>query len=181
MNVQVTMNDGAVVVVDLPRPGDEPLEEAQRLMIDDMANGVECPCCGQNVKVYRRNINSGMAATLIWLVRTYLSNGRNWIKIKDGPRYVVNSREIGKLRHWNLVKLQPMDGSTDELDEDKKTSGMWKPTKHGGDFAMNKGRLPKYVYLYNNKIAGFGKKLISIVDALGKKFSYSELMAGDGD
>jgi hypothetical protein len=136
-----------------------------------MGDGTYCPCCGRFSKVYRRKLNSGMAAGLIWLVRAFEVSS-DWIEPqKDAPRYVLNNREMGKLVHWGLAELKPNDD-----DSSRKTTGLWRPTRRGIDFVYNRCIVPARVYLYLNMILGFDSKMISIQTALGNKFDYEELM-----
>ena len=64
-------------------------------------------------------------------------------------------------------------------DVKKKTSGLWRPTLAGLDFVDNKIMVPSYCKLYNNKEYGFSPETINIIDALGKKFDYNELINGE--
>lgn len=138
--------------------------------IDRSKEGIICPCCGQYCKLYKRKLNSGMAYSLIWLVRTYLENNR-WVEIQtEAPRRVMQSREMGKLVHWGLVMSRP------NKDPAKRMSGFWKPTTLGINFANDNCTMFSHVYLYNNEVRGFTKKQITIVEALGKHFNYQELM-----
>lgn len=140
--------------------------------IENDKKGTCCPCCGQRCVYYRRPLNSGMAATLVWLVKTF-RNFPDWIHVQAiAPRHVIRSNEIGKLVHWGLVLLKPNDD-----DDSKRTSGHWKPTEKGIDFVDRRIRVPKYVFLYDNIVQGFSDKLITIDDALGDKFNYAALMA----
>ena len=137
-----------------------------------LPKGVICPCCRQLCKDYKRKLNSGMAVTMIWLVRAYAKNNR-WIHVqKEAPRKVVRSNEIGKLAHWGLVVLKPSDK------ESKKSSGMWMPTKKGISFVHRNTIVPSHVHLYNNEVIGWAEKKVDIVECLSNPFNYEELMHG---
>jgi len=133
-----------------------------------LEDGARCPCCQQYAKVYRRSLNSGMAASLIWLCREFMFGqvqvAGAYVDIGKAPAYVLRSREWGKLAHWKLAETKP------------NTSGMWRPTKEGGMFVRGTLEVPKHVYLYDNKVLGFSQDRIGIVDALRNKFDYRELM-----
>jgi hypothetical protein len=163
--------------IKLPRvPEKLTIREAQSLLRDSARNGGDCPCCGQRYQLHRRKLNSGMAATLVWLVQYYAKH-RDWVHVQEiAPRHVVRSNEIGKLVHWDLVQLRPK-----QPDQKSKTSGMWKPKRDGVEFALDHIEVSKYVYLYNNEIVGFSDEMISIAAALGDHFDYDELMRGEWD
>jgi len=128
-----------------------------------------CPVCDQNCKVYKRKLNSGMAAALCWLVRVF---DGGWIDVpSDAPRFVLRTKEYGTVRHWGLIEQRPNDDNPS-----KKESGLWMPTEEGIAFAKGQIRVPKHVYLYNNKPLQFSDEDTNIVEALGDKFDYAELM-----
>jgi len=149
--------------------------------------GARCPCCKQYVKIYKRALGAPMARWLIWLVRTWdhqfgskrdlLSDPANsaWVDIRQSP---VRGGDYAKLLHWGLVEQK-----SDVLEKknngakDTKDSGLWRPTFAGIDFARGKTKVASHVYLYDNvKIGEESDQQITIKEALGKKFSYSELM-----
>lgn len=153
--------------------------------------GVRCPCCKQYVKIYKRTLGSQMARWLIWLVRTwehvdkgsYGSTPRfestrraphgAWVDIRLSP---VRGGDYAKLAHWGLVEQKPNDGKKDNGAKDTKDSGYWRPTYKGIDFVRRRITVPSHVYLYDNVKLKEEERMISIDDALGKKYSYDELM-----
>jgi hypothetical protein len=160
----------------LPLPKVKPgmtLGEARTLLAEQAVEGVECPCCGQFAKVYRRKLNSGMARSLIWLVKEFLETKDGVEVQKQAPRQVMANREMGKLVHFGLAVIKGHDG-----DSKKKTSGLWRPTDKGIDFVFDRVRVPRRVYLYDNKAVGSDDEMTSIREALGDKFDYGELMGG---
>lgn len=155
---------GAVTVDDARR-------QVERAAYDK--KGGSCPCCGQQVKVYTRHINSALAQFLIWIVRSYEDNPR-WIHIREFPM-IQNRRgggDFAKLVHYGLLEQQP-----NEEDKSKRTSGYWKPTQKANDFVHKRIRLPEYVQLYDNFVQGFAAKQVDIEHCLGQQFDYSELMS----
>jgi hypothetical protein len=133
--------------------------------------GTRCPCCARLCRLYPRKLNSGIARSLIWLVKSYEDYPR-WIDVPaEGTKVVTRSRELGKLVHWGLILRRPNDNPR------KKTSGLWKPTQAGIDFVYDRVTVVSHVYLtYDNILRGYSKKQISIQDALGQHFHYQELM-----
>jgi hypothetical protein len=130
--------------------------------------GVRCPVCDRLCKVYPRHLNSGMARTLIWVVKQYLG-GQEWVNVARGPTYVLQNREYGRFAHWGFI----IQSSND--DPAKRTSGLWRPTRTGIAFARNRKRVPKTAHLYHNEVLLWSAETVNIVDALGKRWDYREL------
>lgn len=127
--------------------------------------GCICPCCGQIAKVYKRKLNSGMAMELI---RLYKFKSDEYIHHTQFAS--VQGGEISKLSYWGLVE--------DKLNNNTNTrcSGLWAITNTGRLFVENKIRIPKHIYLYDSKFLSFSEETINIIDSLGSRFSYYELM-----
>jgi len=160
--------------VPVPDPTTTPLifitlDDAVAFVQAHLDDGVECPCCKQLVKLYKRPFNHNMAAFLCRLV-VLSGPERNWVDIKEMP---LRGGDYAKVRYWGFVELAPKDPN----DTAKRTSGLWRPTYKGVKFAENKLRVPKRVHLYNKEVRGWDTQDISITEALGKKFDYTELMS----
>lgn len=144
------------------------LEEWKIWLRDRVDVGVECPLCEQFAKVYRRKIHAGMAADLI---RVYARKQRQWHHVRtvlghDGGDYA-------KLQHWGLIVEsgeRRADGST--------RAGWWAITAAGEAYVHNQLTVPKYARLYAGRCLNLTGDLVSVRDALGKRFNYAELMAG---
>lgn len=129
--------------------------------------GVECPCCGQFVKLYKRKLNTSMAMFLISLY-----------KLTANGEYVHAGTALGKsfsmdyatLRHWQLIEEEW------NTDETKRRSGHWRITEKGKAFVSGKLQVPSHVHLFNNKLVGWSDAQTDIRVALGKRFDYAELM-----
>lgn len=132
--------------------------------------GVECPCCGQLVKLYKRKLNSGMAVTLI---RIYQHHGINNVNVKEFllKNGFKNNHDWTLLRHWKMIQEVP-----DDKDPEKKSSGVWHITETGLKFLSNEYTAPTHILIYNNKLQGFSSETLRIEDSLGYKFNYKELM-----
>lgn len=147
------------------------LKAAQQYVQKNLAGGVRCPCCAQYCKMYRRPLNSQMARFLIWLVREYESRPR-WIDWRRAPD-ILRGGDYAKLQYWGLIESRQTD------DPSKRTSGLWRPTKDGIEFAHRRRSVPASVYVYNNQVHEREPRYISIEDALGEHFNYQELMGED--
>lgn len=136
--------------------------------------GMTCRACGQLARSYNRKLNSSMAAALCWLTRQS-GDGTPWIDTVswDVPEYVRRSRELPRLKLWGLAEPKPVEPGSK-----KKTSGFWRITDKGRDFALGKVNVPSHarVWLDSVRENGFSEDRISVQDALGRHFDYRELM-----
>lgn len=152
-------------------PEFETLEEAKQFLRENWEQGVNCPCCTQLVKLWKQKFHSGEAAWLIAFIQEYDKLGEEYLTWK----HVANVRKIhcgdyAKLKFWGLIEPAPNDN------KEKKASGTWKPTQKARDFVNNQTKIAKYVFTYDTKARRFSPEKISIIEALGDKFNYEELM-----
>jgi hypothetical protein len=143
------------------------LAAARQWLHDQARNGgARCPCCDQFAKVYRRNINSGMARSLITM---YRRGGLGWLHIPTS--IPARSREEGKLAYWKLVE------EAQEPREDGGRAGWWRVTTKGESFIKRNLRLPKFVFVYDAGVLSFDDaETVNIRDCLGNKFDLNELL-----
>lgn len=147
------------------------LELEKARLTENREKGTHCNACGQFVKLYRRQIYATIARALITVYKSY---GENSFHINDVIDPVANARgDFQKIRFWGLVENVP-----DETPTLKKSSGRWKLTPKGIAFILSDTTIPKYVYLYDGQVKGFGGSEVTIRQCLGKEFSYYELMNG---
>lgn len=143
--------------------------------------GCRCPLCHQFVKVYSRKITGSMCVALIKIWQAYVRYG--WTVGDDShsihlegllKRCNVSSAVRGdapKLQHWDFIRKiegKRKDGSS--------LNGHYMLTKAGHAFMFCNVARHERAILYNNKFYGHEGKLVTILDCLGKKFSYDELM-----
>lgn len=147
--------------------GPSDIASARAYVSEGIAHGVDCPVCRQSCKLYARKLYAEMAVWLIVLVKRWNVSG-DWINVQDFP---LRGGDYGKLVHWGLAERAPNDNPA------KRTSGMWRPTLAGVQFAMGRTKVPSHVYLYNNEVHRFGDEKVGIAEVLGTGFNYSELMA----
>ena len=145
-------------------------EETQPV-VDPRIAGFRCKCCGQYCKIYTRKINSSMAAVLLLLwkhAKTDYIHVENFLKSINKAHLRA---DFHKLVWWTLLERKK------ELREDSSPrNGFYKITGRGMAFAANALTVPKAVKIYNNQFQGFEGEEINILDALGTKFSYADLM-----
>ena len=148
------------------------LGEARDWLRAHAAKGEGCPCCRQFVKVYRRKLNSGMARALILFYQLDRAGepGR-WLHWRDASGSIAAfCAEYSKLAYWGLMEPKP------HTPDDKKSSGLWRLTPAGRSFVRNESTVLSHARIYNSQLLGSDGGWISIVDALGKRFHYPELM-----
>ena len=146
--------------------------------------GTECRCCGQRVKLYRRKLTAGMAVALLSVLRASADLGEGdegFLHAEDtlkADRRITSAArgDFAKLTYWGLVeraKGPRADGSS--------RNGFYRVTERGRLFCAGRLRVRPAVYLYNDAEyrapEGADTTPVSIVDALGDRFDYAELMA----
>lgn len=149
-------------------PDSTPLGQARAWLRARLDKGADCPLCTQRAQTYRRKINAGMARSLIAM---YQINGLDWVHVPS--QLSARSREEGKLAYWGLVEERDLKR------DDGGRAGEWRVTPRGEQFLRAKISVPKYAHVFNGRVMGFDmSETITVKDALGDKFDYSELMAG---
>lgn len=138
---------------------------------DKRIKGYVCHCCNQFVKLYNRHFNSNMAVALIFL---YRNREKGFIHLENEMKEQGYKRcgDASYLRHYRLIEAKKedrFDGSS--------RNGMYKISGMGILFVEMKHTVKEIFSTFNNKCEGFSGKEISIVDALGTKFSYNNLMS----
>ena len=137
------------------------LGEARDWMRDHASKGDRCPCCRQFVKVYRRKLNSGMAA---WLIRFHRATDSDR-QYHDAIRTVARGAgDWSLLSHWGLVGPHP----------DK--PGFWRETLLGVRFVHRITSVRSHAVLYDGHLLRLDGDPVEIEWCLGNRFNYDELM-----
>lgn len=147
------------------------LGDAKEWLRERLDEGAHCPLCTQMAKVYRRKLNTSMAAALIQFWRVH---GRDWGHAPTTGTIARLGGDWAQLRMWGLTE------ELTEPREDGGRAGWWRLTELGVQFVANQFTVPKYVRLYDGRLMGHAGDQVTIVDALGDRFDYSELMATSG-
>lgn len=150
------------------------LQEAIDWVIKHRREGVECPCCKQFAKTYKRKLNSGMARTLVVCYPMFRDHPGRYLDVVNycATKHNFVAGDHGKLVAWGLLEKRPgprKDGSS--------RNSHYRLTPLGAEFVLNRQRVPKYFYFYNGQALDHSNKTISITEALGAHFNYEELMA----
>jgi len=143
------------------------LEEAKQWLRERYEDGENCPCCNQMVKLYPRKLNSNMAVFLVSLVCLWRRDKKP-VSYRDCKFF---GRDYNYLQLWDLAQTARSD------DPAKRMSGLWEPTQKGIDFVEQHIRVPSHAHCYNNKVVRMSEETTTIVEALGERFNYEELMA----
>lgn len=136
-----------------------------------------CACCGQKVVAYRHKVTWAQACALTILVDLYEED--------PGHHHITNIKRVTRKRtrepdlilshfsvmaKWDLIEDQP------NIDKpDQRTSGMWKPTQAGIDYVYNRITIPKYLWVYNNRIQRETGGQIGIDRSVQEQFSWLEM------
>jgi hypothetical protein len=149
----------------------ETIKEAKDYLHENFKDGCECPCCGQFVRLYKRNIYKSQLEMLFGLYK--LSNEYHHMSAigeSAGLTYTAGGIGLSKLAYWGLILEKPNINN-----RKKRTSGYWQITQKGRAFIEGKITIPKYVLIYNAKKQGFSGDDISISDIIDD-FDYEKLM-----
>lgn len=153
-------------------PEDALLAEAVKWVLRHRMDGVECPCCGQFAKVYRRKLNSAMAQALAAFYER-MGASDEYVHVPSTTDMSRLGGDWAKLAHWGLIEEKPSD-----RDDGSKHAGWWRITELGRRFVRDEVRIPSHALLFNQQLLGMDESsTIGIRQALGDKFDYAELMA----
>ncbi len=144
------------------------LAEARQQVEEGKTDGIDCPCCGQYCRSYRRKLNSNMARFLCNLVSAYSGDCIHHSHLRSSGE----ARDYPYLARWGLMTDEPSDTS------DRRRSGYWRPTAKGIAFAHGEITVPSRVFLWDNEVEGFSDEHTTIQESLGKDFDYREMMSG---
>jgi hypothetical protein len=133
---------------------------------------VNCPCCNQNVKSYRRKISSSTARSLIIIFKNidgefHLENTLKKLNLLADCR-----SDFPKLKYWGLIS--PLKG---KRSDGSSRNGNYIITEAGRFFINGKHSVPKYMHIYNGECFKSSGDNVFIKDCLGEKFSYEELIS----
>jgi hypothetical protein len=120
-----------------------------------------------------------MALALIMLYHHFKQHPRDrWVHVnaflvKVRRHSSIAGGDAVKLRFWELLEREKS-----ERDDGSDRVGRYRITDLGEKFVEGGVAVPKYAYTYNQLLLRMSEQTITIQQALGKKFNYSELMRG---
>ncbi len=141
------------------------------LSFPDRKVGYTCSCCGLFVKEYHRKINASMCVVLLLL---YRSGKRDFTHVENWLKEIGKSSlraDYHKLRFYGLIEAKK-----EQRNDSSNRNGYYKLTGLGLLFCEQKIKVKEVCVIFDNKCQGFDGKEVDIVDALGTKFSYKDLM-----
>jgi hypothetical protein len=158
-------------------PNTVSLGEARALLRRGLAaKGVECPCCRQFAKVYKRKLSSSMAYALVLIYRHFeVERPYEYVhvpKLLNGFGVVARGGDWSKLGFWGMIEEHPDSRREDGC----KHTGEWRLTEYGRQFAACVATAPKHLYFYNGQLIAKSDEATYIREALGARFHYDELM-----
>jgi hypothetical protein len=144
--------------------------EQTELRFPDVNKGFTCNCCGSFVKIYKRRMNSNMALCLIAL---YRNQKNEFVKVED---YLIKNGyqrcgDFSYLRHYGFI-----EALKEKREDNSPRNGFYRITGLGRLFVEGKELAKEKFLIQNNKLLGFEGEDINIIDALGNKFNYNDLM-----
>jgi hypothetical protein len=145
--------------------------------MNNLDDGETCPCCDQLAKRYRRKLYSTQVACLLVMARVSGGNTSRYIhkdelmEAQPGLASAFGAGDFAKLQYWGFIEEQPKAD-----DKDTRTSGNWRITQLGLDFAWSRSRAHSHAVVYNGVCTHLTGNMVSVGDCLGKKFSYAELV-----
>jgi hypothetical protein len=157
------------------------LEEAKAWVQQNLPRGVQCPCCGQHAKVYKRKLNPTMACALIGIYRYFRDNpSEPWLHVPDFlVKYQTDAKiaggDVAKLRFWDVLDAKS-SLSRDQLPDGADRVGYYKITDLGKAFVERRVAIPSCVYLYNQMLLRSSDELTTIEQALGDRYDYRDLL-----
>ena len=140
-----------------------------------VADGLKCPACGGNAKVYKRSLRTGWTYGLALIAtapielldeKGFVHATQYFNAVGEGTGSASGVAIAGDwqlMRHWNLI----VSGEG---------RGMWRITDTGLEFLAKRIRVPRDALLYNNELVGFTPLLIRIDEADGEGFDLDKIM-----
>lgn len=153
------------------------LDDAKAFVQTNLRTGCSCPTCGQYAKLYKRPINATMAYALCMIYQHFKRHPNHvWLHI---PQFLIQVKrdstiaggDVVKLRYWGLLER-----AAGERDDGSNRVGRYRITELGKNFVEGKIAVPKYVFLYNQRLFRLSEEMATIHDALGTRFNYAQLM-----
>jgi len=167
-------------------PTAEEIHRVQRYFAQGLDDGTDCPCCTRHARRQHRAFGCGPARWLIELV--YLSDTGQAVHTGEILKALKGNNVSGS----DATSILPLYGLIEAAEDPEmshnppppssrshaqgRTSGFWVATKLGRAFALDKVKIPERVVTCLGVPEAFEGEGVSIKDALGKKFNYSEIM-----
>jgi hypothetical protein len=140
-------------------------------------DGGKCPCCDRWGKINNYNLNETMVVTLKWMTRVrpdyedYIDMGAK------APRWAVRGKNYATMKFWGFVEPAPTIMKKPDNGIVTKSNGLWRVTNIGHLFVNGGVYVPSKAFVYDDTLMGWGDKMVTFRDCIGKKFNYDEIMS----
>lgn len=151
-----------------------------------LRSGVVCPCCDKNAKVYTRKLTYLLTVPLILGWRA--SGIGEWLSFSDVLAPLVADENVGRWfepiqRRGEWKRLPVWELALPNIKEgDGVREFGYVITELGERFIKGEVKVPSHYYEYKGKFAGWmwlgdeEIKYLTVVDTLGTKFNWKDLM-----
>lgn len=151
-------------------PGGMSIFDARREVELRADEGCRCPVCEQNVKAYRRKLNSVPARAVMGL---YAENGREWGSMADIarrrlPRFANQGGYLVLGKHWGLIEPEIRDGGS--------RTGRWRVTQLGEEWLLERRSVQEIAVIFNDRVIARDGAPITARQTLGVHFDLNELL-----
>lgn len=128
--------------------------------------GCKCPACGQEVKLQKRKISTGMVEFLLKLA--FISQA---IKTLNNPKAAKSvhykdcnpkSNDYTTLAHWGLIEAE------------SSMRGHWRITALGLAFLQGKETIKVYSLFYDGQVRGFAGDALAVEDFFGEDWTLQQ-------
>lgn len=122
----------------------ETLKEAQEHIAKNIYRGVDCPCCGQAVKITKLYFHKEMVDSLFWIY--FANQNKYWpgdyVDVPETLKKlgVENKYYYSKLAYWNLIEQHESD------------RGMFRVTETGIQFLKGNKSLENQALVFNGQV-----------------------------
>lgn len=136
--------------------------------------GVECPCCEQLVKPYRRSLNHVNIRTMVWMYRTAGLRAVHIPTLMSDylPEFAHQGGHATLAHYWGLLV------ETGPPRDDGGRAGWWKLHTDAESFLHDELDILKYAVTYNGRCLRFEGEYVNAQHCLGRKFDLALLMSG---
>lgn len=149
------------------------LEDARKILLENLTKGMDCPCCGRFTKRYKYKLSKNVCRFMAVLRKIEKGTNR-FVHVTEllsvDPR-ILMSRDFLRAQFYDMIE----EGSVENT-EAKKRSGLWRLTDKGRSFISGQLSVPEYVTMYDGKVLGFEGEAKTVSDFDKEFFNYSELM-----
>jgi len=141
--------------------------------------GLDCPCCGTRMKIYKRRLNDGMARALTAIAELSKEHADvdGWLPVGKKSEIMPASVAL-QLHHWEYPKLKFFGLLESMPAPAANKDGLWRVTPHGVAFLAGKVPARAYVRELKGKVMRISKRRVYLSDVLKTPFDFDDLMNG---